>query len=226
MAADAIIVAGGSGIRFGQKKQYLSLGGVPILRRTVCAFDSHPEIENLIVIVPSEDLPLAGEILSGLNKPLHLKPGGETRQESVWNGLMLAKKSGLVLIHDAVRPLVTGDLISRVLTGIIGFDACIPGLAVLNTLKEVDGDLVVRTVPRNCLYGVQTPQCFRTARIMEAHEAALRLGRRDATDDSALIEDLGGTVRLVEGDPGNMKITLKQDMEIAEAILRCRTESA
>jgi len=225
MAADAIIVGGGSGARFGQKKQFVRLGGIPLLKRAAACFERHGSIRNIVVVVPEEDIPMAGEILSGTSKPLHFAKGGSTRQESVSNGLDLSEDSEYVLIHDAVRPFVTGELISRVLGGMEDFDACIPGLAVTNTLKEVSGDLVVRTVPRSNVYGIQTPQCFRTERIAAAHAWARRQGVGDATDDSALIEAVGGRIRLVEGDPFNMKITLRQDMEIAEAILKCRTES-
>ena len=224
MAADAIIVAGGSGIRFGLKKQFLVLDGVPILKRTVSCFAAHPDIRSIIVVIPAEDREHAHSILGGISRSLTIVEGGATRQQSVWNGLMHAQGSEFVLIHDAVRPLVTPELITRVLDGINGFDACIPGLAVANTLKEVDRDIVVRTVPRTLLYGVQTPQCFRTERIRQAHEAARSRGVIDATDDSKLVEDLGGEVKVVEGDPFNLKITVKQDMELAEAILKCRSE--
>jgi 2-C-methyl-D-erythritol 4-phosphate cytidylyltransferase len=225
MAADAIIVGGGSGERFGLKKQFTCLGGVPLLKRAASCFDGHESIRGIIIVVPEEDIGLAQEILTGTAKPLSFAKGGQTRQDSVSNGLALSVDSEYVLIHDAVRPFVTGDLISRVLGGIEDFDACIPGLAVTNTLKEVSGDLVVRTVPRSNMYAIQTPQCFRRDRIAEAHAWARGQGISDATDDSALIEAIGGRIRLVEGDPYNMKITLRQDMEIAEAILKCRTES-
>ena len=226
MAADAIIVGGGSGARFGRKKQFIRLGETPLLKRTAVPFERHESVRGIVVVVPEEDIPLASEILSGISKPLRFAQGGRTRQESVWSGLMLSEESEYVLIHDAVRPFVTGELISRVLTGIADFDACIPGLAATNTLKEVNGDLVVRTVPRSNVYAIQTPQCFRRERIVEAHTWAQGRGMSDATDDSALIEAIGGRIRVVEGDPFNMKITHRQDMEIAEAIVKCRTEWA
>jgi 2-C-methyl-D-erythritol 4-phosphate cytidylyltransferase len=225
MAADAIIVGGGSGLRFGQKKQFFSLGGIPLIKRAVDCFDRHAGVERLIVVVPRSDLEITGSILEGMSKPLLLSAGGRTRQESVASGLKLCRTEGLILIHDGVRPFVTDVLISRLLAAVEGFDACIPGLAVSNTLKEVDGDLVVRTVPREKLFSVQTPQCFRAEVIIRAHAQASVQGYLEATDDSALVENLGGSVRLVEGDPYNMKITVAEDIEVAEAILRCRTES-
>jgi 2-C-methyl-D-erythritol 4-phosphate cytidylyltransferase len=225
MAADAIIVSGGSGTRFGSKKQFISIGGVPLIRRAADCFDAHLGVERIIVAVPADDLGLTAGILSGLGKPLVLTAGGKTRQESVSNALKHCRRSGLVLIHDGVRPFATLALISRVLEGITGFDACIPGLAVSNTLKEVDGKIVKRTVPRKGLFAVQTPQCFQAEVILEAHARAAGRGFMEATDDSALVEEQGGRVRLVEGDPFNIKITLAQDVEIAEALLRCRSES-
>ncbi len=203
-----------------------SLGGIPLLQRTVRAFENHPSVEQIIIVVPHEDLVLAGQILCRAQKPLQMVEGGKTRQESVWNGLMSVQQSDLVLIHDAVRPFVSRELISRVLDGVKGYDACIPGLAVANTLKEVRDGVVTRTIPRTGLYGVQTPQCFFTQSAIAAHTWARDQGIYNATDDSSLIEEIGGKVRLVDGDPFNMKITLKQDMDIAEAILKCRIEPA
>lgn len=223
MAADAIIVGGGSGIRFGQKKQFLTLGGIPVLRRAVLPFENHPDIGKIIVVVPETDMEQARAVLSDVGKPYLLARGGRMRQESVWNGLGLALNSERVLIHDAVRPFATMELVTRLLEGIDGYDACIPGVAVANTLKEVDGGLVVRTIPRSSIYGVQTPQCFITGKLLDAHRFALERGITDATDDSALVEEMGGRVRLIEGDPANIKITVRQDLAVAEAMLRCRT---
>ncbi len=226
MAASALIVAGGSGLRFGRKKQFIRLGGVPVLRRTTDCFDVHPSITNIVVVVPEEDLSDVGDILDGITTPLTVTAGGATRQESVWNGLQVLAPCELVLIHDGVRPLVTGEIISRVIDGIEGLDACIPGLALADTIKEVEGTLVTRTIPRDHVYQVQTPQAFRTERILEAHARARDNRLVRFTDDSALIEEAGGKVGLVPGDPFNIKITLKEDLSIAEALLRCRTESA
>lgn len=226
MGADALIVGGGSGIRFGSKKQFFTLGGVSLIRSSVQCFDEHPAVERMIVVVPREDFDLTRPLLAGLGKPLELAPGGRTRQESVRSGLGLCRREGLILVHDGVRPFVSPGLISRVLAGIGEYDACIPGLAVSNTLKEVDGDVVVRTVPRAKLFAVQTPQCFRAAIIHEAHERASARGFAEATDDSALVEELGGRVRLVEGDPYNVKITVAEDIAMAEALLKCRSGSA
>lgn len=213
-------------MRFGLKKQFLSLGGVPLIRRSVEVFASHPAVGSIIVVVPPDDMGLTDQILSGLPSGLRIVAGGRTRQESVYNGLTNTPDSGLILIHDAVRPLVTGDLISRVLGGVGVADACIPVLFVSSTLKEVDDGLVRRTVPRSNLYEAQTPQAFAARTILDAHARARQQGNLDATDDSILVENAGGTVRTVPGDPFNIKITLRKDLELAEAMLTCRTGSA
>ena len=225
MEASAIIVAGGSGSRFGTKKQFINLGGVPILRKTALCFDSHPFITHIVIVVPAEDIDHVGKILVGLNTPLEVTAGGATRQESVYNGLQVATSADVVLIHDGVRPLVSQSLISRVLAGIGDNDACIPGIAAADTLKKVEGQFVVKTIPREHVYQIQTPQAFNRASILKAHTLARSHNIGNFTDDSALIENSGGKVGLVSGDPFNIKITLKEDIYIAEAILRCHTES-
>jgi 2-C-methyl-D-erythritol 4-phosphate cytidylyltransferase len=224
MAASALIVAGGSGVRYGWKKQFIPLAGIPVLKRSVLCFDSHPGITHIIVVVPAEDSHHVSEILEGMKTPLTITAGGATRQESVWKGLQIETPNDIVLIHDGVRPLVSADIISRVLNGIVGFDACIPGIAVSDTIKEGHDEYVARTISRADLYQIQTPQAFKKNRILEAHESAKNNDLEPVTDDSTLIENLGGKVRLVQGDPFNIKITLKEDIYIAEALLKCRTQ--
>lgn len=226
MAVSAVIVAGGSGSRFGRKKQFLDLDGVPLIRRSVEAFSSHPAVSSVVVVVPAGDMDLARRLLSGIDASLRFAAGGAARQESVLNGLALIGDSGLVLIHDAARPLVTAELISRVLGGVAGADGCIPALEVSSTLKEVREGAVSRTVPRANLFEAQTPQAFPTTAILNAHQRAREQGVLSATDDSALVEAAGGEVRVVEGDPLNIKVTIEQDLVLAEAILTCRSRSA
>jgi 2-C-methyl-D-erythritol 4-phosphate cytidylyltransferase len=226
MAVSAVIVAGGSGSRFGRKKQFLDLSGVPLIRRSVEAFSSHPDVESVVVVVPADDMDLARGLLAGIDAPLLFAAGGAARQESVMNGLALIGDSGLVLIHDAARPLVTAELISRVLEGMAEADGCIPALAVSSTLKEVREGVVARTVPRAKLFEAQTPQAFPTAVILNAHQRAREQGVKAATDDSTLVEAAGGVVRVVGGDPSNIKVTIEQDLVLAEALLACRSRSA
>ena len=221
MAFSAVIVAGGSGARFGLKKQFLDLLGIPVLKRTVSCFDAHAAINKLFVVVPEEDMPQARQILADTLKDLVIIKGGRTRQESVMNGLRCAHESQTVLIHDGVRPFISSILIDRVIVGLEGVDGCIPALEVTDTLKEASDGMVIKTISRSNLYQIQTPQAFVTKTLIMAHEKSRSVGL--FTDDSALLEASGNTVRIVEGDPYNVKITFKDDIVLAEAILRCHT---
>ena len=213
----ALIVAGGSGSRFGQKKQFITLGGMPVLLKTVLCFADNPSIDQLIVAVPAEDVASTAALLTDITTPHRVIAGGPTRAASVLNGLRQAKGSSIVLIHDGVRPFVGPDLVHRVIAGLSGYDAVVPGLPVTETLKEVSHNKVLRTVPRHNIYRIQTPQAFLTENILAAHERTS--GDQDVpTDDSMLIESQGGRVRVVDGDPYNIKITLPEDMLYAEAI--------
>ncbi len=222
MPPDALIVAGGTGSRFGRKKQFLEILGTPVLKRTVKCFEDHGGFARIVVVVPGEDIPEAQRILAGSAVELIITRGGETRQKSVRNGLDKVKDGETVLIHDGVRPFVTRELIDRVITGLSGADGCIPALRVSDTLKEVKDGLVLRTIPRNHICTVQTPQAFVTATILEEHLRALRRGDSTHTDDSLLLEAAGKTVRVVPGDPLNLKITFPEDLPMAEAIAGCR----
>jgi len=226
MEANVIIVAGGSGERFGLKKQFVILGSIPVIRRAADCFDNHPLVKAIIVVVPAEDISRTEEIMKGVKSRLIVTAGGKTRRDSVWNGLQVLPSKDPVLIHDGVRPFVSESLIERVLQGLERADACIPGIAETDTIKEIEGDFVRKTLPRQKVYRIQTPQAFGFDCIMNAHSATANSESGNITDDSLLVEHAGGKVRLVKGDPYNIKITLKEDRYIAEAILQCHTESA
>ena len=138
----------------------------------------------------------------------------------------LVGESHAVLIHDGVRPFVSPELIDRVIDGLEGADGCIPGLALTDTIKETRDGFVVKTVPRDSLFQVQTPQAFVTATIRQEHMNAALTGSGRFTDDSSLLEEAGLSVRIVNGDPYNIKITFPEDIPMAEAILRCLSGSA
>jgi 2-C-methyl-D-erythritol 4-phosphate cytidylyltransferase len=222
MPPDVLIVAGGTGSRFGRKKQFLEILGIPVLKRTVACFEDHGGFARIVVVVPGADIPDAQRMLAGSAVEIVITPGGKTRQESVRNGLDRVRNGTSVLIHDGVRPFVTRELIDRVITGLTGADGCIPALAVSDTLKEVRDGLVHKTIPRSNLCCVQTPQAFVTATILEEHLKALSRGDATHTDDSLLLEAAGKTVRVVPGDPMNLKITFPEDLPMAEAIAGCR----
>jgi 2-C-methyl-D-erythritol 4-phosphate cytidylyltransferase len=172
--------------------------------------------------VPKEDVSMAKDMLRDFKKVYAIVAGGETRQASVWSGLQLIKDSQIVLIHDGVRPLVSHLLISKVIDGIKGYDACIPALPGTDTIKQVKDGIVLKTIPRADVYTIQTPEAFNTSKIIAAHEMTDR-ERSIATDDSMLFEEYGANIRVVEGDPYNIKITRKIDMLFAEVILKCHT---
>lgn len=221
MSLDALIVAGGSGRRFGRKKQFLELAGIPVLKRAAACFETHPRVTRIIVVVPDEDVPEAQQLMAGCPKELVVTGGGKTRQDSVRKGLALVGDGPAVLIHDGVRPFVRPELIDRVIAGLEGADGCIPGLALTDTVKEARDGFVVKTIPRGVVYQVQTPQAFVTRTILQEHGKAAGAGSGLFTDDSSLLEAAGLAVRVVRGDPFNIKITFQEDIPMAEAILRC-----
>ncbi len=217
--AAALVVAAGRGHRFGAElpKQFLSLAGKPVLRHALEAFAAHPAIGAVQTVIHRDDRDLYQAAATGLD----LRPpadGGATRQDSVHLGLAaladLAPKR--VLIHDAARPFVSGEIIDRVLAGLESHAGVIPAVPVADTLKRVEDGSVSGTVDRSGLWRAQTPQGFRYADILAAHAD---LAGRELTDDAALLEAAGLTVGIVEGAERNFKITSKDDMERAEGLL-------
>jgi len=228
MRTVAIVPAAGSGNRMGRKlsKQYLSLGGVPLLVHTLNVFEKCPLIDALLVVVQPPDVEA---VRTGMLPRWNLKklagviPGGKERQDSVRAGIeALDRDAGLVVIHDAVRPFITVGLIENCIRAAEEEGAATVGVPVKDTVKEVAADgRVMRTCDRDLLWLTQTPQAFRRDIIEDAHRAAVRDGYR-GTDDTSLVERLGITVRMIRGDYGNIKITTPEDLVIAEALLARR----
>lgn len=212
----ALIVAAGRSVRAGGDlpKQYRALGGKPILRWSAEAFVRHPGIGPVLVVVAEGEEARAAEILTGL--PVLVGQGGATRQDSVRLGLeqLAAHAPGRVLIHDAARPLLSADLIDRVLQGLAEAPGSCPALPVVDSLRR-GTDSIEAEVPRDGLWRVQTPQGFHFELIRAAHAAA----RAGATDDAEVLRAAGHAVRLVPGDEKAMKVTLPQDFETAERML-------
>ena len=217
--AAALVVAAGRGHRFGAElpKQFLSLAGKPVLRHALEAFSAHPAVAAVQTVIHPDDRELYEEAAAGLDL-LPPAAGGATRQDSVRLGL--AALAGLapsrVLIHDAARPFVSGDLIDRVLAGLDAHPGVIPAVPVADTLKRVEDGAISGTVERAGLWRAQTPQGFRYADIVAAHAD---LAGRELTDDAALLEAAGLAVGIVEGTERNFKITSKDDMERAQGLL-------
>ena len=228
--AVAVVPAGGSGARMRSRrpKQYLALGGAPLLVRTLRALLQSELIEGLVLAVPADRIAATRRLLHRYRVPrvLEVVAGGAERQESVWRGLqVLSETTRWVVVHDAVRPFVTGELVRRVLAAARRHGASTCGLAVRETVKRVSEETVESTVDRDGLWLIQTPQAFSRELLWEAHEKARRDGFL-GTDDAVLVERLGGHVAVVPGLPQNLKLTTPDDLKVARLWLgRSRTRS-
>jgi 2-C-methyl-D-erythritol 4-phosphate cytidylyltransferase len=210
----SIVVAGGSGQRFGDQKQFSMLGGRPVLEWAVEA--CRPCSAGVVLVLPA-----------GLDDPdPHgadaTVPGGPTRADSVRCGLAAVPASAeVIVVHDAARPLASPGLFDAVIEAVTGggADGAVPGVPPSDTIKAVDGvGNVTGTLNRSTLVAVQTPQAFRAGVLRRAHEQA----GPGATDDAMLVEALGGRVLVVPGDPRNLKITAPDDLGAAERLLASR----
>lgn len=196
-------------------KQLLEIGGESILRRSVRACDAHPQVSELVVVVP-EDLLAAGAALAGATRvPCRVVAGGARRQDSVRAGFeAVSAQAEVVLVHDAARPFVTREVIDRVVAAAASAGAAVPAIAVADTVKRAavseGGRVVLKTVPRDELWLAQTPQGFRRAVLARA--VADGQSAAEATDEARLVELAGGTVAIVDGDRRNVKITTSDDV--------------
>lgn len=221
----ALIVAGGKGARFRSRlpKQYHALSGVPILTRTLHAFDRCDVIDRIVLVVPPEDIAFVRDAMiapAGFCKRIDVLGGGRRRQDSVFNGLAAVPRDGsLVVIHDAVRPFVTGEIITACTHAARQHGACIAALPVWDTLKRVsDSGCIEATLPRERVWMAQTPQAFHADLIRAAHRHAQR-EHVSATDDADLVERLGAVVHVLPGSSRNIKITTAEDLVLAAALL-------
>jgi 2-C-methyl-D-erythritol 4-phosphate cytidylyltransferase/2-C-methyl-D-erythritol 2,4-cyclodiphosphate synthase len=220
----ALIVAAGRGSRLGgpRPKQYLPLGGEPILARTLRVFLTHPDVDQVLAVISPADVTLyddLGVTSAKLLPPVH---GGTTRQASVRHGLQALAALGAtkVLIHDGARPFVAERLVSDCLRALQDGAGAIAAIPVTDTLKVADASgRVARTLDRTGLWRAQTPQAFRLPDIAAAHEKAAAGGISDLTDDAAVAEWAGIPVALVPGDPANVKITTAEDLRMAQVAL-------
>ena len=213
----AIVVAAGSGARFGNPvpKQFLELGGLRVVDWAVAAAEA--ACQGVVAVVPAEKLDVS------LPPTVSVVPGGETRAASVRAGLAaVPDDAAVIVVHDAARPLADPALFKRVIEGVMmgGADGAVPGVPVADTIKRVDPSDggVLETLDRPALRAIQTPQAFAAAVLRRAHA-----GEGDATDDAALVEAAGGRVVVVDGDPANLKITGPDDLERAGVLLARRS---
>jgi 2-C-methyl-D-erythritol 4-phosphate cytidylyltransferase len=219
-----VVVAAGRGTRVGGElpKQYLPLDGVPILLRSVRPFASHPDVAQVVVVLAPAEAESPPDFLAELmGETLGIAAGGRERSDSVAAGLR-ALRAGceIVLVHDGARPFVDRGVIDAVIGHARAGEGAVAAVPVSDTIKEAvgaDPTLIRRTVPRAGLWRAQTPQGF-PRRLLEQAYAQAGAGASGATDDAALVEDFGGTVRLVPDSPRNIKITTRDDLAVAEAL--------
>ena len=226
----AIILAGGTGERFGNEggKQLVEIGGKPILAWSVEAFDAVGDIGLIVIVCPAER---QGEYLSkavdpfSFATPIVVAAAGSTRQESAFSGLELVPEEfEYVVMHDGARPLISADLIAHTiatLKGNIDADGAVVAHPAIDTLKVVENGVIVGTPDRSVFWNAQTPQVFRAGIYRRAHASALSDGFV-GTDDSSLIERLGGRVLVVEGKRDNIKLTVPEDYLMLVAAVRER----
>ena len=231
MRTVAIVPAAGTGNRMGgeRSKQYLTLAGMPILVHTLKVFDECPLVDGLLVVVPPQDIEFVRDTVLApwrLKKVAGVIAGGKERQDSVRAGVeALDRETDLVIVHDAVRPFITIELISQCIRAAREEGAITVGVPAKDTVKEVTPDgRVLRTCDRSLMWLTQTPQAFRRNIIENAHRAAVRDGFR-GTDDTSLVERLGIAVRMIRGEYSNIKITTPDDLILAETMLAGRRES-
>lgn len=215
MSVWALLVAAGAGERLGEErpKAFVKLGELPLLAEPLRRLDESDWVDAIVVAVPEaweEPAILLAEELSA-SKVVAAVHGGATRAESVRAALAEVPEDALVvLVHDAARPLLTEDVLERVLAPLSeGWDGVVPGLPIVDTVKAVSGEAVSRTLSREKLVAVQTPQAFVASKLREAYSGDLA----GATDCSSLVEARGGRVKWVEGDPHLLKVTTKADLE-------------
>jgi 2-C-methyl-D-erythritol 4-phosphate cytidylyltransferase / 2-C-methyl-D-erythritol 2,4-cyclodiphosphate synthase len=231
VSVSVILVAAGRGLRAGggTPKQLLDLGGQTMLRRSVVACDAHPDVDELIVVLPAEFVEDGPALVGATRARSRVVAGGERRQDSVRAGFgAVHSDARLVLIHDAARPFLSRAVIDRVLAAAEVTGAAVPAVQASDTVKRVGSDAaglgrrcVSETIPRSAVWLAQTPQGFR--REVLAAAIAESAGQAEATDEAQLVEWMGGEVQVVDGEPGNVKVTTAEDVAQARAALAGQT---
>lgn len=240
-----IIPAAGIGSRMSspENKQFLEIAGSSVIERTLKAFDEFSNRLNRrgsfslqVIVVAHEEQIFKVKGLCDKNGFQFVKsivPGGDTRQDSVWNGIVAMSslpfppnEDDVVFIHDGARCMIDQDTLDRCLKAASNFDVCAPAVPVKGTIKQTEGpdsNQVATTPDRATLQEIQTPQVFRYSVLVEAYTAAMRRGRT-ATDDTSLAEAMGHRVHLIEGSYSNIKITTPEDLHFAESLIKAKQE--
>ena len=225
MRVSAIVLAAGRGIRFGGRggKLFSKIKNKPLFQYCLEELNRHSLINEIIIVANSANRAKIARRLRrcGLTKVVKTVSGGRRRQDSVYNGLKaLGDDSGFVLIHDSARPFIDSRLISSVIKRAQKSGAAIAGVPVKSTIKSASrAQVVEKTLLREKLWEVQTPQVFKIDKLLAAYR---RFSKTDVTDDSTLVEKLGVKVSIVAGDYRNIKVTTVEDLEVARAIAKKR----
>jgi 2-C-methyl-D-erythritol 4-phosphate cytidylyltransferase len=229
MKTVALIVAGGKSVRFGGEvpKQFRNICGRPMLSWAIESFEKAKSVDQILVVVPEDYMIYTSEKVIDpydFSKVTKVVAGGESRPESVYNGLQaISDTTDFVAIHDGARPLVTPEDIDKVIVAARKDKAAILAMKATDTVKRVRDSFVISTLERDSLYMAQTPQVFQYSLILDVHrEYAEQDGEDPATDDASMVEKKGFKVRTIEPSSPNFKITSADDLVLAEAILKGR----
>ncbi len=209
-----VIPAAGQGSRFGsaENKIFTSLAGRAVLEHTLSAFESHEDIQWIVVVASMRDMERIKDISLNYPKMLKVVEGGESRQESVWRGLQaLPDDCEIVLVHDAARPLISQHLISAVIDTIRAKGSAVPGIPIRDTVKRSNNGVITETVHRDNLWAVQTPQGARRETLLSAFNT-LGARIREMTDEASVLESMGFPVHIVSGEESNFKLTVPEDI--------------
>lgn len=222
--------AAGIGERFGKgtNKPFATLLEKPLIIWALETLQSLPEISEIIAVVKEPDIKLCSRLFKeySITKIKHIVPGGRERQDSVFHGLSLIQDhESVVLVHDAVRPLIGPSVILNALRQLNGCDGVIVGVPLKDTVKEIRDGLVRNTPKRDLLWAIQTPQIFYYQALYEAYEKAMA-DSFYTTDDSALVERNNGRIRVIQGSYTNIKVTTPEDLLIAEVFLKMKRDGA
>lgn len=225
MACSAIVLAAGSGKRMGTsvKKQYLDVGGMPVLAYSLRCFDRQPFIKEIILVTsPEEMLYCRKEIVEtyGIQKVRTIVPGGAERCDSVYEGLKACQETSFVFIHDGARPFVSDSLLEKLYDDVQEYEACIAAVRAKDTIKIADAEgNIVSTPDRRTLWQAQTPQVFDRKLILSCYTKAIQENACNLTDDASCVEYCGEKqVHLTEGSYDNIKITTPEDLKLAKEL--------
>ncbi|WP_265446590.1 2-C-methyl-D-erythritol 4-phosphate cytidylyltransferase [Acetivibrio straminisolvens] len=225
ISVSAVVVAAGKGTRMNMdiNKQYIKVGGIPVLARTLKVFEDCPLIDEVVLVVNNNDMFYCKENVVeayGLKKVKMLVAGGAQRQDSVYNGLLqVNSESDIIIIHDGARPFINEEIIENCIEAAKEYGASTAAVPVKDTIKSADSEgFAKETLERSTLWAIQTPQAFLRDIIMKAHKKASDEGFY-GTDDTVLAERMGIRTKLVMGSYNNIKITTREDLTFAEALI-------